>query len=182
MAGIADTTRRRVCYALAWWNPRFWAEERVRWLRVQLSPWFAPHCRLLRRLLRLSATRDISGWIDLAAAVQVARFDVAMNYRANPSAVILQRPKAQKFCRFEDENGAITWYAGSREGEIYVRVYDYAAYHGVAGPLMRVEAEVHPSPQPQLGLLEASVGPDDPFRRGDDGACQADETLWGRLT
>jgi hypothetical protein len=65
----------------------------------------------------------------------------------------------------QDQEGAITWYAGSRDGEVYVRVYDYAARHGVPGPLTRAEAEVKPSPQPELHLLEASVEDDDPFRR-----------------
>jgi hypothetical protein len=82
-----------------------------------------------------------------------------------PSWLVLQRPLAKNFRRVQDEEGAITWYAGSRDGEVYVRVYDYAARHIVPGPLTRVEAAVKPSPQPELQLVEARVEDDDPLRR-----------------
>ena len=38
------------------------------------------------------------------------------------------------------------------------------------GPLARVEAEVHPSPQPELRLLEARAGDYHPFGRVDGGS------------
>jgi hypothetical protein len=164
MVGLSAAPGEPVRFALAWWAP-YRGREGARWLRIQLSPWFEPHCRLLRRLLRMASSWDAGGLVARRAAVYVARFDVALTYAANPSALVLQRPKAMRFRRVEDEDGAITWYAGSRGGEVYVRVYDYAAHHRVPGPLTRVEAAIQPAPQPELHLLEASVEPDDPFGR-----------------
>lgn len=174
--------RPRAC---AWWDP--WARG-VAWLRFQFSPWYPPHCRLLRRLLRLASARTWSGLLGIPGVTKLARYDLAVDYQAQPAWLILQRPRAELFRMLESNRGSLTWYAGATEDA--VTVYDYAEKHGVVGPLTRVEARVEPSPQPELHLIRGvesdaprprPVGPEflpEPFRNVRLGTLHAPELDW----
>lgn len=137
---------------------RFWFDGRR--LRVQSKPRLAHHGAAIREL-----RRTITGYGAHAATVTIPRLDVAVDYAAHPSWVLVQRPRVRTATRWESAEGGVTYYLGTRaKAEVFVRVYDAALLHRLPSPTTRVEVELKPKKPPtlltidELGGLLASDG------------------------
>jgi hypothetical protein len=140
---------------------RFWMAHDGGRLRVQVLPWKEHHCAVVRELLR-----TLTKYGQIPIRVTFPRIDVAVDYAAHPSWIVVQRPRFRTASRWHSSEGGLTYYLGSRsKTEVLVRLYDAAVKHNLPAPRTRVEVELKPRRPPTpmtldaLGGLLASTGP-----------------------
>lgn len=92
-----------------------------------------------------------------AVKTEVQRFDLALDFPVERSALCLNQRSGSKYSKVIDANGAITEYTGERSKHGAVKLYDKASEIGLSTPLTRLELTISLTKMKNLKKLMPTI-------------------------